>query len=294
MEMMFHNIARNRPHRAMYNAHMESASENTAQKMERLTEILEDAGRVAVAFSGGTDSTFLLAFAHKVLGNDAIGITISTPLIPDEDMAFAKEFCRERDIEHIVIEVDALACEDVRLNPPDRCYHCKKLDMGAVIEKAKELGAVACDGANVDDAGDYRPGMKAAAELGILSPMAEAGLTKREIREQSRELDIPNWDKPASACLASRIPYGIALDAETLRRIGKAEELLRAKGFPQVRVRAHGDLARIEVPAEQIEAICASPTREHVDDALRNLGFAYVTCDMQGYRMGSLNEALDL
>lgn len=273
-----------------YNAGMVA----TSDKVRHLQHILQDIGRVAVAFSGGTDSTFLLAFAHETPRVETIGITVSTPLVPEEDLAFTRTFCEGRGIRHIVLEADALACDDVRLNPPDRCYHCKRIAMGDIVEAASAFDAVVCDGSNVDDAGDYRPGMRATSELGIESPLAQAGFTKSEIREEARKLNLPNWNKPASACLASRIPYGTPLDAETLTKIGKAEAFLHNEGFPQVRVRVHdnGTVARIEVPPEQIAQLCADQLRDRIIDQLRKLGFAYVSCDLQGYRMGSLNELL--
>lgn len=269
------------------------AREGIEGKLDKLASILENFGRVAVAFSGGIDSTFLLAFAHEVLGDKAMGITVSTPLIPKADLAFAIDFCKDRNIPHRVIAVDALACEEIRSNPPNRCYYCKKLDMGAIIEEASKANAIPCDGANIDDAKDYRPGLQATSELGISSPLAEAMMTKREIREQAKKMGLPNWDKPASACLASRIPYGTELDAESLERIGEAERFLQLEGFPQVRIRLHGNLARIEVSESQIEKLCESPLREKIVKELQSLGFLYVACDMQGYRMGSLNELLD-
>ena len=265
-------------------------------KLLKLDDILTEMGKVAVALSGGIDSTFLLARAHEVLGDNAIGITVTTPLVPESDIAFTQDFCEEFGIKQLLIEVDALGCADVRENPPDRCYYCKKMDMGAVMEAAREIGAVACDGMNIDDADDYRPGTKATSELGMRSPLAEAGFTKSDIRMAAKDMGLSIWDKPASACLASRIPYGTPLDAETLRRIGKAEELLREKGFRQVRVRVHdnGDLARIEVPADQVAKLCDDPICTDIVDGLKALGFKYVSCDMQGYRMGSLNEQLEI
>ena len=268
--------------------------DDLSDKLDELSAILRGYRRVVVAFSGGVDSTFLLAYAAQTDGVEATGVMVSTALVPDSDLEFARRFCDERGIDLIVVEVDALGCADVRDNPPDRCYHCKKLDMGAVMDVAADMGAIACDGMNVDDASDYRPGTLATEELGIRSPLAESGFTKQDIRKAAKALGLPNWDKPASACLASRIPYGTPLDADTLRRIGKAEAMLRAEGFPQVRVRMHGDVARIEVPADRIPELCSDPLRQDVAARMHEMGFAYVSCDMLGYRTGSLNEQLGL
>lgn len=271
-----------------YNAPMTETNE----KLRTLECFLKGARRVAIAFSGGTDSTFLAAFAHALPGVQATAITVRSSFIPDADLAFAEAFCAERAIPHVILDVDPLACEEVRANPPERCYHCKRLIMSAIVEAACERGALACDGSNADDAHDFRPGAQAVRELGIASPLADAGLTKVEVRAAAQAVGLPNWDTPASACLASRIPYGVPLEASVLARIAQAEAALRAEGFAQARVRAHGDVARIEVPAVEAGRLFTHPLRQRLAAAVHDAGFAYVAVDLDGYRMGSLNEEL--
>ncbi len=266
---------------------------NMADKLEHLANILRDLQRVTVAFSGGTDSTFLLAFASETPGVEARAVMASSPLMAQADRAFAMEFCESRGMPLQVLDVDPLAREEVRANNPERCYHCKRLIMAAVQEAARAQNATVCDGSNASDAHDYRPGMQALRELGIRSPLAEAGLTKQEIREAARARQLPNWDTPASACLVSRIPYGTPLTEEALERIATAEEALRQAGFVQVRVRDHGNLARIEVAPEEAVRLVEEPLRRQVDEALTALGYTYICMDLRGYRTGSLNEELE-
>lgn len=265
---------------------------NTTEKLRALERRLQEAGRVAVAFSGGTDSTFLLAFAQNALGGQALAITVRSSLMPDADLTFAQTFCEARAIPQVILDVDPLTSEDVRANSPKRCYHCKRLIMAAVANAAHERGALPCDGSNADDALDYRPGTQAVRELGIASPLAEVGLTKQEIRTAARALGLANWNMPAAACLASRIPYGTLLEAAALDAVARAEAALRAEGFAQVRVRAHGNLARVELPKADIARAVSEPLRERITDILHDAGFAYHTLDLDGYRMGSLNEEI--
>ncbi len=201
-----------------YNGRMIDADD----KLRALEALLQDAGRVAVAFSGGVDSTFLLAFAACTPGVQATALTAASSLMPDADLSFAEAFCARRSIPHQVIQVDPLSSEDVRANGPERCYHCKRLIMEALTREARVAAAVLCDGSNADDAQDYRPGARAIQELGVRSPLAEAGLTKQEIRAAARALGLPNADAPASACLASRIPYGTPLTPHDLARVAQA------------------------------------------------------------------------
>lgn len=254
---------------------------------------LGELGPLAVAFSGGTDSAFLLKTAHDVLGSRCVAVTSVSVFVPGRDLEEAKRFCREEGIRHILCETDILAQEGVAANPPDRCYLCKKALFGAMKSLAASLGIPhLAEGSNTDDTGDYRPGRKAIRELGLLSPLLDCGLGKADIRALSRALGLPSWDKPASACLASRIPYGEMIDPKILASIDLAEQYLAELGFRNARVRAHGSLARIELLPDDIPRLMGDGLRASVGSRLKALGFTYIACDLSGYRMGSLNEAL--
>lgn len=263
------------------------------QKYSALRASLAAMGRVAVAFSSGVDSTFLLWTAHDVLGDGAIAVTARACLFPAREQAEAAGFCRQACIRQITVDVDALAVPGLAQNPADRCYLCKRALFERMRAAAAEQG-IAClaEGSNVDDTGDYRPGLRAIRELGIKSPLREAGLYKWEIRALSRELGLPTWDKPSYACLASRFVYGEEITPEKLSRVEQAEALLLEGGFPQMRVRVHGDLARIEVPPEALPRFLAFSQAGKLPEQLRRLGFSYVTLDLDGYRTGSMNEVL--
>lgn len=261
------------------------------EKLRALRTELAKTGSAAVAFSGGVDSTFLLTVAHEVLGDKALAITTHIHSVPAAEFAQAKAFCEERGIRHLIAEQDEFAIEGFAANPPDRCYICKKALFARMAQIASEHGCtVLCDGSNTDDEGDYRPGMRALAELGIASPLRDAGLSKADIRALSREMGLATWDKPSAACLSSRIPYGEAITAEKLARIDAAEAFLHECGFEQVRVRSHGNLARIEVPAQEITQAAAQA--QQIADKLCELGYAYVSLDLKGFRSGSMNEVL--
>lgn len=262
-------------------------------KYEKLQSYLADLGSLAVAFSGGVDSTLLSKVAHDVLGEHMVAVTMKSAFVPESDLEEAKRFCAREGIEHVVVTADILAVPGVAANPPDRCYLCKRAVFTAIGDVAAARGMEnVADGGNMDDLKDYRPGHKAVQELGVVSPLFEAGLTKADIREISHELGLSTWDKPSAACLASRFPYGDTITEEGLERVDAAERVLHGRGFGNVRVRVHGDLARIEVDPHDIERLARPEVREPVARQLRAMGFSYVTLDLQGYRMGSLNEVL--
>ena len=261
------------------------------KKLERLQAILSDLGRVAVAFSGGTDSAFLLKAAHDLLGDNVIALTAVSCTLPRRELEDAKAFCRREGVRQILVDPHELESDAFRTNPPDRCYHCKHSVFSSFRDAASELGFdIVADGSNADDTGDYRPGMRAAAELGVRSPLRDAALTKADIRELSRRWGLSTWDKPAAACLASRVPYGEAITPEKIERIDRAEAFLQDLGFRQVRLRVHGDLARIETVPDMFPALLSR--REEIVAECRALGFSYVTMDLTGYRVGSMNETL--
>jgi pyridinium-3,5-biscarboxylic acid mononucleotide sulfurtransferase len=262
------------------------------EKYGRLIRNIEARGSAAVAFSGGVDSSFLCRAAVEALGPRTIAITVVSPMLPKSELDCAAEVARLVGIEHVLIEESEIE-EKVAANPKDRCYHCKKIEFGAILEAARARGIVSVlDGSNYDDLSDYRPGLRALTELRIASPLREAGLTKAEVRELSRRFDLPTWDKPAFACLASRIPYGERIDAEKLARIEKAEDSLRGFGFRQFRVRSHGDVARIEVAPEERSLFFDEARLDTISRSLKSCGFLYVAFELEGYELGSLNRVL--
>jgi uncharacterized protein len=259
---------------------------------ETLRKAIRAMGKVAVAYSGGVDSSFLCRVSHDVLGDNAVAITMVSPLLPRSELEEAKSLAAAIGMRHILLNEEVID-PAVAENSTTRCYRCKKIEFSVMARAAAEAGIVhVLDGSNEDDLADYRPGLRALAELRIHSPLRDAGLGKADIRALSRRLGLPTWDKPACACLASRVPYGERITSEKLHRIDDAEIYLRGIGFRQVRVRSHHDLARIEVAREERVRLCDPTTMDEVAARLKSLGFLYVCMELQGYETGSLNRTM--
>jgi len=264
------------------------------QKLQLLKETIRELGSLAVAFSGGVDSTFLVKVAHDILGDKCVAVTARSSTYPLREFNEASEFARQENITHVIVDSEELDIEGFAQNPINRCYFCKHELFSKIWDVARERNIRnVADGSNIDDLGDFRPGMDAAKDMKVVSPLKECGLTKDDIRKLSKDLNLPTWDKPAFACLSSRFPYGNTITREKLQMVEKAEEFLRDKGFRQIRVRHHEDIARIEVGKEELGSILETGKMREIALHIKGLGFAYVALDMLGYRTGSMNEVIN-
>lgn len=264
------------------------------EKFAALQSILRRYGKVAVAYSGGVDSVFLLKAAAETLGAaNVLALTVRAVNFPASEFRDAESYAKGMEVRHIVVDMDVLGIPGFVENSPERCYFCKKALFGEAVRLARAEGfGVLADGANVDDLGDYRPGTRAARELGAVSPLQEAGLRKSEIRDLLKHFGMPIFSKPAYACLASRIPYGVRIDGESLHKIERAEEFFHSRGFDQVRVRAHGDAARIELAPEDRDRFAREGLWAAAAEAMKAAGFAYAALDLSGYKSGNMNVGL--
>src|ERR1700726_3274889 len=262
-------------------------------KLDRMRATFAPMRSLIVAFSGGVDSTFVLRVAHETLGDSVLALTTTSPTMPDEDRDSAIAMARLIGARHLIVESNELEIPGYSANPINRCYLCKHNLFTVCEAKAAELGIdEIVDGLNLDDLHDYRPGMQAASEKRVRHPLVESEMTKADVRELSRAMGLPTWDRPASPCLSSRFPYGTRITLAGLERVERGEQVLHAMGFRVARVRYHGEVARLEVEQSEIARLLEPATRERVDRELRNLGFRFVTVDLKGFRSGSLNEGV--
>lgn len=263
------------------------------EKFQLLKDNIKKRGSAAIAFSGGVDSTFLVKIAHEVLGDNVIAVTATSSTYPERELKEAIKYAKDVGVKHLIISSEELDIEGFASNPKNRCYYCKKELFSKIKEVAKENNIkYVFDGSNIDDDGDYRPGMQAARELEVISPLKEANLTKDDIRELSKELGLKTWNKPSFACLSSRFPYGTKITIPKLKMVEEAEQLLLDIGLKQVRVRHHGEIARIEVSPEERIKFFDVLLMDKIGEKFKKIGFSYVTLDILGYRTGSMNEVL--
>lgn len=264
-----------------------------SKKLEMLKSRLLELGSIAVAYSGGVDSNFLLKVAKDTLGDNVIAVTIHAMMHSDREIEEAKNYTKQFNVKHVVVDIDNFDVEEFINNDIDRCYHCKKNVFSTIKEVANKYNIdYVVDGTNLDDLGDFRPGLKALNELNIISPLKDCGLTKEEIRTLSKSMNLNTHNKPAFACLATRIPYGTKITKEVLRKIEKSEEYLVEIGFNQFRVRIHENIARIEVGKDEIHKFFSEDLLNKTNNKLKQIGFEYVTLDMAGYEMGSMNKGI--
>ncbi len=272
---------------------VQTSDKTLLQKRSDLVNILEQMRSVIVAYSGGVDSAFLAAVANETLGRKALSVTAVSPSLAPSELEEATDLANRIGLNFMTIETNEIERPDYQANNPDRCFFCKDELYTHLVRFAEEESFDSIvNGTNVDDLGDYRPGIEAAKQYGVRSPLVEAELTKDDIRALSRDMHLPTWDKPAQACLSSRIPYGTTVTVEALTKIAKAEQFLRSKGFKQLRVRHHETIARIEIEPSDFSAITSEPLRSEINQEFKNIGYSYITLDLDGFRSGSLNEIL--
>ena len=258
-------------------------------KYEKLLAEIKSYGKLAVAFSGGVDSTLLLKAAYDALGKNALAVTVKSDFMPKSEIEEAKNIANDIGVEQVMMNIDVLEYTNIAKNPFDRCYHCKAAIFTKIMEEMEKRGFdKIAEGSNLDDINDYRPGFKAVEELGVVSPLLDVEITKEEIRELAKELNLPNWNKPTAACLASRIPYGDEITKEALERVCQAELILSSYGFINARVRLHKTVARIEIMEKDFENFLKN--RERILYSLKSLDFPYIALDLEGYKRGSLNK----
>ena len=263
------------------------------EKLDGLRRLLKSLGDFCIAFSGGVDSSFMLAAAKQVTPENLLAVTAASGFVPRKEIARAKRIAAGLGVSHLIVDVDVLESINISGNPPDRCYHCKKAVFSRILSESMSRGIhTLLHAVNLDDLGDYRPGLEAATELGVLSPLVETGFSKNDIRQASRMMGLETWNKPSQSCLATRIPYNTVIRESVLHRVEKAEDFLFDMGFDQVRVRVHDTIARIEVLPDRIGQIMEPDNRNRISKAFRNFGFRYVSVDMDGYTTGKMNNEI--